>query len=87
MAATSIASPISGSSSGYVAGLLDRVEFAVLEVLDPWREPVAEQVAQAEHMISRARGVGVVLCDPQVGLVSVVVQGVQDVRAPRSASR
>ena len=31
------------------AGLLDRVELAVLQILDPGREPVAQQMAEAEH--------------------------------------
>ena len=61
------------------AGLLDRVELAVLQVLDPGREAEAQQMTEAEHMIGRAGGIGVVLGDAQVGLVRVMVQPVENV--------
>jgi hypothetical protein len=62
------------------AGLLDRIELAVLQILDPGREPVAQQVAEAEHVIRRTGGVCVVLDDAQIGLVGVMVQTVEHVR-------
>jgi hypothetical protein len=36
------------------------------------REPVAQQVAEAEYVIRRSDGVGVVLDDAQIGLVRVI---------------
>jgi hypothetical protein len=54
-------------------GLVDRVELAVLQILDPGQEPVAQQMAEAKHVICRAGGVGVVLDDAQIGLVGMMV--------------
>ena len=61
-------------------GLVDCVELAVLQILDPGREPVAQQMAEAKHVIRRAGGVGVVLDDAQIGLVGMMVQAVEHVR-------
>jgi hypothetical protein len=38
-------------------------------------------MAEAEHVICRAGGVGVMLGDAQVGLVHVVVQPIEDIGA------
>ena len=43
------------------------------------REAKAQQMAEAEHVICRAGGVGVMLGDAQVGLVHVVVQPIEDI--------
>ena len=62
------------------AGLLDRVELAVLQVLDPRREAESEQVTETEHMVGRAGGIAVVLANAQIGLVHMMQQVIQDVR-------
>ena len=62
-----------------VGGFLDRVKLAILQILDPGREPVSQQMAKTEHVIRRSCGVGVVLGDAEIGLVRVMVQPVEHI--------
>ena len=48
---------------------LRHVQFGFAEVADAWREAEAQQVHQGEDVIGETGRVGVVLLDPQVGLV------------------
>ena len=41
---------------------------------------MAQQMAEAEHVIRRSDGVGVMLDDAQIGLVSVMVQAIEHLR-------
>ena len=79
IAVVSTVSPINGSSNGQVPGFFHCVELTVRQILDPGREPVAQQMAEAEILMSRAGGVGVMLDDAQIGLVSVMVQTIEHV--------
>jgi len=45
------------------------VEFRVAKVADTWSEAKTQKVHEGEDMIGEAGGVGVVLFDPQIGLV------------------
>ena len=60
--------PISGRSVGSLHALR-HVQLGFAEVADARRETEAQQVHQGEDVIGEAGRVGVVLLDPQVGLV------------------
>lgn len=58
---------------------MDRDGTRILPKRDPGREPVAQQMAEPEHVIRCTGGVGVVLDDAQIGLVGMMVQAVEHV--------
>ena len=76
--------PIRPASVGYALGVAVDVEALVGQVADARREAEAQQVHQGEHMVGEAGRVGVVLLDPQVGLV--VEQAVRARRSHRAPS-
>ena len=59
----------------------DDIEPPVGEIADARREAESREMAEAEHVIDRAGGVGVVLAD--VERAFMVHQAVENVRAPR----
>ncbi len=61
------------------------VELGVAQVADARREAEAQEVHQGEDVIGEARRVGVMLLDPQVGLV--VQQAVEHVGSNRARRR
>ena len=60
--------------------LFNRVELAIFQILDAWREAIAEEMAEAKDVIRRAGGVGIMFPDPQIRLVGMVVKTVENVR-------
>jgi hypothetical protein len=64
-AEVSTVSPISWLEQRVSPGLVDRVELAVLQVIDPGCEAEAQQIAEAKHVVRRADSVGVMLGDEE----------------------
>jgi hypothetical protein len=58
-----------GAQRGPVGGLAGNVRAFVSQIADARREAEAEQVAQSEDVIGETGRVGIVLLDPQIGLV------------------
>lgn len=85
IAAISTAQPISGSKHWIGARLFDRVELAGFQVLDPGSEAVAQQVAEAEHMVHCPCGIGIVFGDTQIGLMGMIDAVRRGRRGPRSS--
>ena len=61
--------PISGASAGYALASPGTYSCLSRQVADARREAEAQQVHQGEDVVGEAGRVGVVLLDPQVGLV------------------
>ena len=66
------------SERGVIALLAGHIKPLVGEITDAGRETKAQQMAERENVIGESGRVGVVLLDPQIGLV--VEKAVKDVR-------
>ena len=61
------------------------IEPAVGQIAEAWRKPEPQQVAEPEHVLGRAAGIGIVLPDDERALM--VEEAIQNVGRLASVSR